>query len=184
MACTGHEAAGFDILKLHTSFSDTACPSNRPHCHYSKPGNETGHQEQMTTSQSISANQAKRTKRQTAWVRTHNPSAVIVKNATRFFLSPWFESQSLSTFKQAKLCTYMWVLAQNPSLDLSFAKISVSAHAQILPSLNFLAESSEKDKAGLFNVQNTIFSHIFLSISPPSHLLSLFYPSQISGKWY
>lgn len=44
----------------------------------------------------------------------------------------------------------------------------------------FLAECSEKDKAGLLNVQeNTIFLHIFLSVSPPSHFWAPFEPTQV-----
>lgn len=59
MACTGHEPAGFDISKLHTSFSDSV-PKQRASLPFSeKPGNETGHQEQVTASQGIGANQAK-----------------------------------------------------------------------------------------------------------------------------
>lgn len=59
MACTRHVPAGFDIFKLHTSLSDSvpkqwaSLPSSQ------KPGNETGHEEQVTASQGIGANQAK-----------------------------------------------------------------------------------------------------------------------------
>lgn len=60
MACTGHEpAAGFDIFKLHTSFSDSVPQATGLTAIFSKPGSETGHHEQVTASQSMGADQAK-----------------------------------------------------------------------------------------------------------------------------
>jgi hypothetical protein len=69
------------------------------------------HQEQMTATQGIGANQAKHTMVQTAWVIRMN---VLIcsyggTNVTCSWLLPWFQSQPSSTFKQVKFCTYIFV---------------------------------------------------------------------------